>query len=800
MKNFLNILLATLLVVLFTPLSINAQCQNDVVAPIWTNCPSSITLPTDDGCQPYRWVAPTLSDNCPGRIDTLNTNTNYNGACIPSNTSINVVYLARDQAGNVGVCTFTVNVVPTACFGEEVPPNISNCPTDIITTSSNGQCSPVTWVAPTVTDNCDQIPILTSSSLNGSCFNIGTTNVVYTATDANRNTATCSFTVIVNAVKPFTDNLINNFDFESGMTSFTDLGNTATTSDAYSESTAVIVGKSLGGVSFTQNIIPGGIYTFSSFNKLSALLVSANVSMKFLDIDENVIANSETTAPIISLLYTLTTLSATAPANAVYIQLSVLKGGDKDFVTTDKWSLTVVPPAPAPFFGNLIPNFGFEAGMTGYDDLVNPTTTTTDVRSGARAAKIDNTSVGGFGFSRDVVPGTTYTFQAYSKVTSTSPATIGVKFYDASANVISNSDKKIKISSSVFTETNITMTAPLNAVYVRAYVSKTSSNGALITDDWSFKESLPVVAPTISTCAYDPNKCYKLVNVPSGKAIQVPLWSTADGTDLAQWAYLGQNNQKWKIVPTDNGFVKIINVYSGKALSNDETHSNATCFQYTYAANRESDWLVECQANGSVLFKHRLSGRYLDVKNGSASVKDGARVVIHAFDHTVSQKWRIIEVPCENYSYMVAVRNPQQNENQVKSELTTNTSGQGEIGSAKSNDGKAQTTTKIPNVSEADAVNPLFKQKTETGKAKAYPNPTSAVINLDISSYQDKTLDIQLLNMMGTQVKTKKVDANSGQNIEIDVNDLPSGTYLLIIKSIKANGSTDQIQRINVIR
>ena len=102
--------------------------------------------------------------------------------------------------------------------------------------------------------------------------------------------------------------------------------------------------------------------------------------------------------------------------------------------------------------------------------------------------------------------------------------------------------------------------------------------------------------------------------------------------------------------------------------------------------------------------------------------------------------------------------------------------------------------------SDVDASNPLFKQITQIGKAKAYPNPTSAVINLDISEYQDKTLNIQLLNMMGTQVKTKKVDAHSAQMLEIDVNDLPSGTYLLVIKSINTQGLTDQIQRINVIR
>ena len=54
----------------------------------------------------------------------------------------------------------------------------------------------VTWDAPTVVDNCSGAT-LTPSKAPGSIFNMGTTTVSYTATDAVGNTATCSFNVTV---------------------------------------------------------------------------------------------------------------------------------------------------------------------------------------------------------------------------------------------------------------------------------------------------------------------------------------------------------------------------------------------------------------------------------------------------------------------------------------------------------------------------------------------------------------------------------------------------------------------------
>jgi endoglucanase len=54
----------------------------------------------------------------------------------------------------------------------------------------------------------------------------------------------------------------------------------------------------------------------------------------------------------------------------------------------------------------------------------------------------------------------------------------------------------------------------------------------------------------------------------SGKCLEVWGWSGANGGAVDMWAYTGTggNNQNWLIQPTYDGFYKIINVNSGKAL------------------------------------------------------------------------------------------------------------------------------------------------------------------------------------------------------------------------------------------
>ena len=64
--------------------------------------------------------------------------------------------------------------------------SISVRPPDINQTADSGDCEAVvTWTAPTADDNCSAT--LSSTHNPGDSFNVGTTTVTYTATDAAGN-------------------------------------------------------------------------------------------------------------------------------------------------------------------------------------------------------------------------------------------------------------------------------------------------------------------------------------------------------------------------------------------------------------------------------------------------------------------------------------------------------------------------------------------------------------------------------------------------------------------------------------
>ena len=86
------------------------------------------------------------------------------------------------------------------CASDVTPPVFANCPQNISITTPN-YSAVVNWTVPTAADNCTATPLITSNYASGSTFPVGTTAIVYTATDdkSNRTTA-CRFNVVVTRV------------------------------------------------------------------------------------------------------------------------------------------------------------------------------------------------------------------------------------------------------------------------------------------------------------------------------------------------------------------------------------------------------------------------------------------------------------------------------------------------------------------------------------------------------------------------------------------------------------------------
>lgn len=149
-------------------------------------CPANQIANTGPGatqcCAVVTFSDPTTSGTC-GTIGC----SPVSGACFPVGTT--TVTCATVQDGPS--CTFTVTVT------DSTSPTIT-CPANQIKCNDPNQCGAVVaYPDPTADDNCPGV----SASCNpasGSFFAVGTTTATCTATDANGNMSTCSFTVKVN--------------------------------------------------------------------------------------------------------------------------------------------------------------------------------------------------------------------------------------------------------------------------------------------------------------------------------------------------------------------------------------------------------------------------------------------------------------------------------------------------------------------------------------------------------------------------------------------------------------------------
>ncbi|HEX8560198.1 MAG TPA: PxKF domain-containing protein [Pyrinomonadaceae bacterium] len=159
------------------------------------NCPGNITTGTSAGsCDASVNVGtPSVSDNDPNvSVSGARSDNAALSAPYPKGTTT-ITWTATDTAGNSASCQQTVTV------NDDDAPAIS-CPADVVVTlpaNSNALSAPVSFAAPSATDNCGGPVNVTTSHASGSQFPLGTTTVTATATDAAGNTASCSFNVTV---------------------------------------------------------------------------------------------------------------------------------------------------------------------------------------------------------------------------------------------------------------------------------------------------------------------------------------------------------------------------------------------------------------------------------------------------------------------------------------------------------------------------------------------------------------------------------------------------------------------------
>jgi hypothetical protein len=183
------------------------SCPADITVSAASNaCTAAVTVP----------LPPVVTDNCTAApvvtyaLSGATTSTGTGAATGTYNAGVTIVtYTATDAAGNSAVCEMTVTVV------ENILPTIT-CPANLVRTVVADATTNCTYtattaeVSPVIGDNCTAVTVAanvsytafgaTSAIGTGAAtldYNVGTTFVTYTVTDASGNTRQCSFSVVV---------------------------------------------------------------------------------------------------------------------------------------------------------------------------------------------------------------------------------------------------------------------------------------------------------------------------------------------------------------------------------------------------------------------------------------------------------------------------------------------------------------------------------------------------------------------------------------------------------------------------
>ncbi|MBB3111656.1 beta-glucanase (GH16 family) [Paenibacillus phyllosphaerae] len=137
---------------------------------------------------------------------------------------------------------------------------------------------------------------------------------------------------------------------------------------------------------------------------------------------------------------------------------------------------------------------------------------------------------------------------------------------------------------------------------------------------------------------------YKLINVGSGKALDVQSAGTAPGTNVQQWTDNGTNAQKWTLYQNADGSYKLISVNNGHALdvAGSGTADGTNVQVWNDLGNGAQKWNIVQNGDGSFKLINVNSAKALDV-SGSGTT-DGTNVQIWTDNGSGAQKWTFVKL------------------------------------------------------------------------------------------------------------------------------------------------------------
>ncbi len=175
------------------------------------------------------------------------------------------------------------------------------------------------------------------------------------------------------------------------------------------------------------------------------------------------------------------------------------------------------------------------------------------------------------------------------------------------------------------------------ARYIKLIVTTPAQNGDSAARIYELQVYGPASSPIAGT--------YKLINLTSGKALDVTGSGTADGINVQIYTDNGSGAQKWTVTSLGGGVYKLVNPNSGKALDVDNSGTADGTNVRIWSDNGTSaqQWRLIDTGDGYYKLINVNSNKALDVT--SSGTADGTNVQIYTDNATGAQQWKLVKLP-----------------------------------------------------------------------------------------------------------------------------------------------------------
>jgi hypothetical protein len=141
----------------------------------------------------------------------------------------------------------------------------------------------------------------------------------------------------------------------------------------------------------------------------------------------------------------------------------------------------------------------------------------------------------------------------------------------------------------------------------------TKSDGTTVVDGYSSCNGISNPITVWRKASYNPvfddNYIYKLVSASSHLALDVYNWGTAENTPVLQYTSYDQPNQRFRIIQVATSQWKILDMNSGKALTN-RNGSSANVQINSYSGASTDNWALD-DHNGHFIIRNKATNAYL---------------------------------------------------------------------------------------------------------------------------------------------------------------------------------------------